>query len=87
MGCVNLQVDRSHLAVLDGLMCKVFPEMDVLSALSSADRVIPPLDSRGVVLIDSGVWVLGKVHVLEEVAEVDHLNRHLGFCVVVRLCC
>ncbi len=63
MRCVNL--DQLHLAVLDGLMRKVIPEIDVLSSLSSSDHVISPLDTRGVVLIDRGVWVLGKEHVLE----------------------
>ncbi len=87
MGCVDLE--QSHLAVLDCLVHKVLAEIDVLSALSTSDHVISPLDACDVVLVDRGVWIFRKAHVFEEVAdsEVDHLDDHFGCCVVLCLCC
>ncbi len=82
MTCVNL--DQSHLAVLDGLMHEVLLEIDVLDSLSSSDHEISPLDACGAVLIDRGVW---EPHVLEEVAEVDYIDGYLRCCVIFCLCC
>ncbi len=79
-------IDQTHPTVLDGFMRKVLVGVDVFCAFSTSDHVVSPFDARCVVLtiVHLSVWVLGnlKAHVLEDVAEVNNLNGHLGCCIV-----
>ena len=67
--------DEQHLAiqVLDDLVGKVLPNVDVLGSLPSADDVVTPLDARRVVFVDRRGRRLDESHTLEELAEVQNL--------------
>ena len=43
--------DKRHVAILDNLMGKVFPDVNVLGALPAADDIVPPFDTCSVVLV------------------------------------
>ncbi len=55
-------------------MCEVLPDVDVLGTLPARDDVVPPLDSRSVVLVHWSRRFLGEAQVLEEVLKVDDLR-------------
>ncbi len=82
--CRNANEHHCHLAILDHFVRKVFPDVDVLGTLPSADDVVPPLDARGVVLVHRSRGLLGKAHMFEEVAKVEHLRSCRRSRVVLR---
>ena len=76
--------DKLHVAILDDLMSKVFPDVNVLGALAAADDIVPPFDTCSVVLVHRGRLRLRKTHTLEEVAKVEYLRSRRGHRVVLR---
>ena len=46
--------DKLHVAILDDLMGKVFPEVNVLGALSAADVIVLPFDTCSGVFVHRG---------------------------------
>ena len=62
--------DKLHVAILDDLMGEVFPDVNVLGALPAADDIVPPFDTRCVVLVHRSRLRLCKTHALEEAAKV-----------------
>ena len=76
--------DKLHVAILDDLMGKVFPDVNVLGALPAADDIVPPFDTCRVVLVHRGRLRLRKTHTLEEVAKVEYLRSRRGRRVVFR---
>ena len=76
--------DKLHVAILDDLMSKVFPDVNVLGALAAADDIVPPFDTYRVVLVHRGRLRLRKTHTLEEVAKVEYLRSRRGRRVVFR---
>ena len=52
----SIDVDQSHLTVLDCLVRKMLADVNVLSSPQPADHMVPPLDAGGVVLIH---WSVG----------------------------
>ena len=76
--------DKLHVAILDDLMSKVFPDVNVLGALPAADDIVPPFDTCRVVLVHRGRLRLRKTHTLEEVAKVEYLRSRRGRRVVFR---
>ena len=69
--------DKLHVAILNDLMGKVSPDVNVIGALPAADDIVPPLTlfpPCRVVLVHRGRLRLGKTHTLEEVAKVEYLR-------------
>jgi hypothetical protein len=86
--------DQLHLAILDHFVNEMLPNVDVLSALTSTDDVVSPLDgvdARSVVLVHRSRAGLGKAQGLEKVAEVQDCRslRRGGvvFCLSCRQRC
>ena len=50
--------DQQHLSILDDLVGEVLPDVNVLGALTAADDVGAPFDTRRVVLVDRGRLLL-----------------------------
>ena len=46
--------DKLHVAILDDLMGKVFPDVNVLGALPAADDTVPPFVTCRIVLVHWG---------------------------------
>ncbi len=65
--------DEQHLAILNNLVSEVFPGVDVLGSLLSANDVVTQLDARCVVFVDRRGRHLGE-HTLKELAEVQNLS-------------
>ncbi len=64
---VTVDLDQSHLAVLDGLMREVLADVDVFGAFPCSDHMVSPLDAGGVVFVHRirdqsvwGLWVLSR---------------------------
>ena len=76
--------DKLHVAILDDLMGKVFPDVNVLGSLAAADDIVPPFDTCSVVLVYWGQLRLCKTRTLEEVAKVECLRSRRGRRVVLR---
>ncbi len=77
-----------HLAILDDLVSKVLPGVDVLGSLPSTNDIVTPLDARRVIFVDRRWRRLGEPHTLEVLAEVQDLASRRGRQnrVVIRLC-
>ena len=43
--------DKLHVAILDDLMGKVFPDVNVLGAFPSASDIVPPFDTCRIILV------------------------------------
>jgi hypothetical protein len=67
--------NQRHMAILDHLMSKVLPVVDVLRTLSTTNDVISPLNACGVVLIHRSRGRSGEAHVLAEMTKVQNLRR------------
>ena len=66
--------DELEMSILNGLMCEMFPDVNVLGALASTDDVVTPFDARSVVLKHRGGGVSRKPQPFDEGAKVNHLN-------------
>ena len=58
------------MAILDNLMSKMLADVNVLGALPAADDIVPPFNTRCVVLLHLSRLRLCETHALEEVAKV-----------------
>jgi hypothetical protein len=76
---------HAHVAVLDRLMCEVLADINALGTLTSPNHMICPLDARHVVLEHRSVVLLAKLHVSQEGTEVDDLDSHLRYPVILCL--
>ena len=61
----GFHLDQAHLAVLNRLVREMLANIDVLGAFESADHVVAPFNSGGVVLVFWCVGCLRKTHVRE----------------------
>jgi hypothetical protein len=77
-----------HVAILDHFVGEMLLNVNLLGALQSADDVVPllALDARSVILVHRSRSVLGKTHILEEIAEVGHLCGRCRRRIVFRFC-
>ncbi len=66
--------DKLHVAILDDLMGKVFPDVNVLGAFPSAIDIVPPFDTCRIILVHRSWLRLRKTHALEEVAKVKYFR-------------
>ena len=64
-----------------GLLSKMLADVDVLGTLASADNMVSPFDARRALLIDWGVIVWFKAHIVGQIAKVDNLNRDFRSCI------
>jgi hypothetical protein len=62
--------DKQHLAILNDLVGKVLPDVDLLGSLPFTNEVVTPLDAHHDVFIDQRGRRLGESHTLEELAAV-----------------
>jgi hypothetical protein len=72
------------VAKLNSFVREMFPEVDMLGTLATADNVVAPFDARVVVFIDRRVSRWGESHVLERRSEIDDFHSRRRRSVVFR---
>ena len=70
--------DQAKVTILNRLVGKVLPDVNVLCTLTAADDVVAPFDARVVVFVDRRPFLWCKPHILQEVSEINHLNSRCG---------
>ena len=70
--------------MLNSFVREVFPEVDMLGTLATADNGVAPFDARIVVLMDRRVSRWGTSHVLEKRSEIDDFHSRRRRSVVFR---
>ncbi len=75
-----------HIAVLDDLVRKVLPDVNMLGPLTSSNDVVAPLDARGVVLEHLGGVLLSEAESLEQVSEIQDVHACCQCRIILCLC-
>ncbi len=72
------------MAILDDLIGKVFPDVNVLGAFPSANDIVLPFDTCCIILVHPSWLRLRKTHALEEVVKVKYFRSSHRRRVVLR---
>ncbi len=63
----GVDLDETHLPILDHFMREMLADVDVLRPLTSADNMVAPFDARRLVLIYRSIGVLGEAKAAQAV--------------------
>ena len=75
--------DELEMSILNGLMCEMLPDVNVLGTLASTDDVVTPFDARCVVLEHRSGCGRCESQPPEKVAKINHLDSRCRCGVVL----